>query len=70
MQAMARPEITLKFAFFLKYCGLVSYIKHISNLFNWKKVLFISLNYRSSLHFYLKLKNRIFCLLELAKPDI
>jgi hypothetical protein len=38
--------------------------------FRKEKVLFTSLNYRPSLHFHLELENRIFCLLELAKPEI
>ena len=35
-----------------------------------EKKFFYLMNYRLSLYFHLKLKNRIFCLLELAKPDI
>ena len=42
----------------------------ISFFFYQKKSFFYLMNYRLSLYFHLKLKNRIFCLLELAKPDI
>ena len=56
---------------FAQYCE--SKLKSIHIFFlqeSKKKVLFISLNYRSSLRFHLKFKSRVFCLLELPKPDI
>ena len=48
----------------------VSSLYRFSILKSAKKILFTSLNYGLSLRFYLKLKNWVFCLLELAKPDI
>ena len=35
-----------------------------------EKILFISMNCTSSLRFHFKLENRVFCFLQLAKPDI